>query len=182
MLANSLLSTRHPVDHSWFPKADKSLIVRDSPYNGVTNVSIHSSSNKQRDLESFARIQKKNEPFDNYNAVQGVVYTPMMIAYFSKENMAIVQNAIVAKVHQLTGKRIPYVDRYKLSECMVAQWEAYLPYDPSRAREDIIRLNEAVVARFVKNAKADVEFYIQGRERISTLPVNLFRPVLTKKT
>lgn len=180
MLANTLLSTRQPTSDNWFPKVDKSLIVRDSPYNGITNVAARTASNKERELETFMKIQQKNEPYDNYRSIEGVAYTPMMVAYFSKENMRIIQNAIVAEVFKLTGHRIPYVNSNKLGEVMTEQFKAMMPYDPAYAREDIVKLNNLVVPRFVNVAQQSIDFHLQSQERISTLPVNLFRPTLTK--
>lgn len=180
MLGNTLLSSKQTDSPHWFPKVDKSLIVRESTYNGITNVAARTPANKQREMEAFLRIQKKNEPFDNYRAMQGVQYTDMMLAYFSKENMRIVQNAICATIHQKYGKTIPYVNSVKLAERMEAQFEAMLPYDPKNAKKDIIRLNDAVVSQFVKIAERELEFHLDGQQRISTLPVNLFRPLATK--
>lgn len=163
-----------------FPEVDKSLVVRDSEYNGITDVASRTNTNKKRELESFMKIMQKNEPFDNYRSVQGLEYTPMMLAYFGKDNMRIVQNAIARGVFDETGKRIPYVNRYRLADTMFEEWEAKLPYNPRNATEDIRMLNDCVVQRWVPVAVKDVQFYMQGRERISTLPVNQFRPALTR--
>ena len=180
MLGNTLLSSKEPRSNNWFPKADKSLIVRESVYNGITNTAAPTPANKQRELEIFMRIQKKNEPFDNYKAFERVEYNSMMLAYFSKENMKIVQNAIGAEVYKRTRKIIPYVNSQKLAQCMTEEWSAMLPFDPRNAGQDIVTLNAAVVERFVKNAESNIQFHVQGQQRISTLPVNLFRPLATK--
>jgi hypothetical protein len=154
--------------------------VRQSEYNGITNLEGRTEENKQREWRQYQKINEKNTPFDNYNCLPGMEFNAMMLAYFGADNMRIIQNAIVAETQRRTGKLIPYVEKFRLGEVMKEEWEAALPYEPSTWKQSIVQLNNNVVSRYLKTIPGEIKFYEEGRKRISTLHVNLFRPMLTK--
>lgn len=188
-IGNSAATVPVPVPaqyDSFLGSAD--LVVRGAGgaaiYNGITNIAGRTRSNLARERTDFARIHARNQPFDAL-AVLGdhVEPTPMMRAFFSAENMRIIQNGICAEVYRLSAERqyiIPYQNASLVSERMRNEFLAGLPYGPhttaAAAREDIRRLNAHVIEGEAQSILRNISFQQFYKDQVSRLPVNEFAP------
>lgn len=167
----------------------ENLVVRGgggaATYNGITNIAGRTRSNLARERADFSRIHTRNQPFDALAVIgDHVEPTPMMRAFFSKENMRIIQNGICAEVYRLSGPDryiIPYQNASLVSERMRDEFLAGLPYDPRTAREDIRRLNSYVVEGEAKCILRNIAFQQHYKEQVSRMPVNEFEPENTSR-
>jgi len=155
------------------------LFVRMAPFNGVTDVVSASTENTARDRKSFLAIHRRNsKPVDQHALLTGVEPSPMSRAFFSKENVLLLQNAIGAEVYRQSGDKryiIPFQNPRVLGEHMHAAYESGAPYAPGHAREDIQALNDLIVREEVRVILRNIDFELFHRQRMSTLPVETER-------
>lgn len=133
--------------------------------------------------KAFEKLMRKNRATDYYNALMGEEeYTPMSVAYFSKENIQIIQNGIRANVHRLKNIIIPSPDVETIKRLMFYNYDKQRPFALGKEKEDIIKMNTAVIKAMVENIASNYEFTEFRNRRMSSLPVNLNYPTMTTST
>lgn len=98
--------------------------------------------------------------------------------YFSSANFQIVQNAIRKTVYDKTGEVIDPVSTDDLFMVMRAIYLQYGRNLPTQIREQIVELNDRVVAWCVPKIVGEVNMFKTYKKDISTLPTPMEHPVL----
>jgi hypothetical protein len=113
------------------------------------------------------------------DAIRGnLLATPLNTAFFSPENVEIIQNRIR---YQVWTKTKQVIDRQSSDDLLIVMRSMYYQYgknQPTRIKEQIEELNKIVADWAVPKILAEIDMYLYYRKDVSTLPVPLEHPVL----
>lgn len=105
--------------------------------------------------------------------------SPLNIAFFSKENKQIIQNAIKAGVYKSTGYLIDNQSDIALTIVMTSTYYTYAEHNEESIesiRNEIQMLNDIVANYSISNVTTNVLQYIKYKHDVSTLPIPLEHP------
>tara|TARA_B100000035_G_C21031982_1_gene568976 strand:- start:1459 stop:1950 length:492 start_codon:yes stop_codon:yes gene_type:complete len=145
-------------------------------YNGRIN--IMGQTNSPLDFQD--KIHVGDNSFNT--AVKGIQYdTILSKAFFSHENINIIQNGIRAGVYKMSNNTyivgIQDVDSLKM--IMRSIFLQNSTNSPNNIKEQIIALNNAVLDYSITQVYGEAKGYLKYKEDISTLPNPIARPVMT---
>lgn len=122
-------------------------------------------------------IHKNNNSF--YDALTGnFTDSPMSIAYFSKENIQIIQNAIRKGVYEKSNGRF-LIDNQSYDELKIIMRSTYLQNSvnqPDNCTQQIMALNRIVINYCVKTIYGEALGYLQYKKDASTMYTPIDRP------
>ena len=125
----------------------------------------------------------QNNASSDYNeALTGTLEcSTLSKAFFSKENMQIIQNSIRASVYKLSNNThiIDQQDSINLKIIMRAIFLQYTRSLSDNITNQIIDLNNIVVNHCVPKILTEIDAYIKYKNDVSTLVVPIDRPVQT---
>lgn len=106
--------------------------------------------------------------------------TPLTTAFFSPANRQILQNGIRATVYHMSNEQyvIEPVDPHALTQMMTSVYMQDARHNPATFREDLARMNDAVIALAARHCYGEAQSYLKYRNDIATLAVPLAHPVL----
>ena len=113
------------------------------------------------------------------DAIRGnLLATPLNTAFFSPENVEIIQNRIRYQVWEKT-KHV--IDRQSSDDLLIVMRSMYYQYGknrPDQIKEQIEELDKIVADWCVPKIIAEIDMYLYYRKDVSTLPVPLEHPML----
>jgi hypothetical protein len=122
------------------------------------------------------------QPSGYRDALQGnFIDTPLSLAFFSLDNIIILQNAIRRGVYE-KSKQQYLINNQSTDVLKVIMRSTFLQYSanmPDKITEQIKALNQIVVDYCVKQVYGEVQGYMQYLHDASTLVVPIERPVLS---
>ena len=154
-------------------------IVDISRYNGQVNII------KQPDPNAVFKMQEKiairNRATEYREALSGNNWEENTLskAFFSAENIQILQNAIRAGVHKMSGDRNIVVPPQNIDQLKIIMRSTYLQHaqhDMNAMREEIVKLNGLVLDYSIPMVYNEAMGYLRYLEDKSTLVVPLERP------
>ena len=146
--------------------------------NGRINVL---DSNIKHKSKLFKNI-KTNDCCNYPEALTGTLECSMLSkAFFSQENMQIIQNSIRSNVYKQSDNRyiIAQQDPTNLKIIMRAIYLQYTRNNPNDITKQITNLNNLVVSHCIPKIMGEIESYLKYKNDISTLVVPIDRPVQT---
>lgn len=145
-------------------------------YNGRVNI----MENTKSPLDFQDKVHVGDTSFNG--AVRGIHYdTNLSKAYFSHENIQIIQNGIRAGVFNMSNGAF-LIDNQDIDNLKMIMRSIYLQNSknlPYNIKEQIATLNNLVLDYAVPQIYGEAKGYIKYKEDISTLPVPIARPVMT---
>jgi hypothetical protein len=117
----------------------------------------------------------------NYNNATKYMHPPTLLStlFFSAENIEIIQNAIRAKVYEMSKKKYK-IDKQSYDQIKIIMRSIYLQYSKNfthSIREQIETLNQYVLDYSVPRVYNELISYMKYRDDISTLPVPQDNPI-----
>ena len=113
------------------------------------------------------------------DAIRGnLMATPLNTAFFSPDNLQIIQNNIRFQVWTKT-KHI--IDPQSSDDLLIVMRSMYYQYgknQPTRIKEQIEELNKIVTDWSISKIIPEIDMYLHYRKDVSTLPVPLEHPML----
>jgi len=147
-------------------------------YNG--RVDILQTPNPDAVYKMQERIAIKNKATSYCEALSGTWEdNPLSQAFFSAQNVQILQNAIRAGVYKMSGNKYvvgaPNIDTLKI--IMRSTYLQYAEHYPDNLREQIVRLNDVVLGYAIPATHNEAVGYEKYLEDQSTLVVPLTLPL-----
>jgi hypothetical protein len=122
----------------------------------------------------------KNEKTNYSNAVQ-YMFAPTLLsrAYFSMENIEIIQNSIRSSIYEKTEQKhiIDKQDYDQLKMIMRSIFLQHALHQNDDIRGQIVELNKRVTDYCVPQIYSELKAYLKYKEDISTLPVPMDNPI-----
>jgi hypothetical protein len=113
------------------------------------------------------------------DAIRGnLMATPLNTAFFSPDNLQIIQNQIRYKVWDKTKHTIDPQSSDDLLIVMRSMYYQYGKNRPDHIKEQIEELNKIVADWCVPKILAEIDMYLYYRKDVSKLPVPLEHPML----
>jgi hypothetical protein len=150
--------------------------MSNNKYNGRINIMGESKSA----LQFQDKIHVGDNSFNG--AVRGIQYDTLLSkAYFSHENIKIIQNGIRAGVHKMSNGTyiIGNQDIDSLKMIMRSIFLQNSTNSSSNIKEQIMYLNNLVLEYAIPQVYGEAKGYLKYKEDISTLPNPIARPVMT---
>lgn len=145
-------------------------------YNGRINIMGPTKS----PLDFQDKIQVGDNSFSG--AVRGIQYdTKLSKAYFSHDNINIIQNGIRAGVYTMSNNTY-IVGKQDVDSLKMIMRSIFLQNStntPNNIKEQIITLNNLVLNYAVSQVYGEAKGYLKYKEDISTLPNPIARPVMS---
>lgn len=116
------------------------------------------------------------------NATEGVwTSSPLSQAFFSQENMQIIQNGIRAGVYNKSNNQyiIGVQDYDSLKIVMRSVFLQNSTNKPTNIKEQIIELNKIVLNYCIQQVYGEAQGYMKYIDDVSTLPVPISHPVFS---
>lgn len=160
-------------------KTDTSTIIDTERYNGQINLF------KQPDPNAFFKMQErvaiKNKSTEYREALSGndLEANPLSNAFFSAENIQILQNGLRAGVYKQSGERKIVVPPQNTDQLKIIMRSVYLQYAEhhlNAIRDEITKLNYLVLDYAIPNVYNEAMGYLKYLEDKSTLVVPLNLP------
>ena len=127
----------------------------------------------------FDKIPTKSTCSTFHDAMTGNFQdTTLSLAFFSKENMQIVQNAIRAGVYEISNKQY-IIDNQNCDTLKIIMRSVFLQSavnQPNNISEQIQALNNIVVEYCVKHLYSEAQAYINYKRDVSTMYTPMDRP------
>lgn len=122
----------------------------------------------------------KNEKSNYSNAVQ-YMFTPTLLstAYFSSENVEIIQNAIRADIYKKTNEKY-IIDKQNYDQLKIIMRSIFLQqakHQDTHIREQIEELNKHVLDYCVPYVFSELNAYLKYKRDISTLAMPMENPI-----
>jgi len=151
-----------------------------------------SSSNGRVDVNSSSQTQNLFALYDKIPSSQCSTYrdalegqwdnTQLSLAYFSKENVQIIQNGIRAGVYNKSNSQyiIPPQNCDTLKIIMRGIYLQYAANKPTHISEQISQLNNMVLNYCIPQAYSEAKGYMKYLRDVGTLVVPIAHPILAK--
>jgi hypothetical protein len=143
-------------------------------------VDIVTPENPDARFQMFERTAQKNKATDFYNALQGNLQdSTLSLAFFSKENVQIIQNGVRAGVYEKSEKKfvIPPPNIDSLHIIMRSTFLQYSENSDINITGQIQKLNKIVIDYTVKELYSASVFHLNYLQDQSNLPVPLEQPL-----
>jgi hypothetical protein len=152
-------------------------IVQDPRMNGRVNLIEPEDPTIQFKMQE--RIVLKNKSSEYRDALTGELEcTPLSNAYFSAENVQIIQNGLRAGVYAKSGNQFVIAPQ-NVDTLKVIMRSTFLQYAEHKKEDvpgQIAKLNDIVLGYAIHNVYNEAVSYIKYREDQSTIAVPLERP------
>lgn len=148
-----------------------------SNYNGRINIIDNNNNNNNKIFNV-----KSNECSSYDEALTGTLEcSKLSKAFFSKENMQIIQNSIRANVYRISNNKhvIGQQDSTNLKIIMRAIFLQYTRSFSTNITKQISDLNNIVVNHCVPKILTEIDAYLKYKNDVSTLVVPIDRPIQT---
>lgn len=127
----------------------------------------------------FDKIPLNNEASSFHDAMTGNFQdSTLSNAYFSKENMQIIQNAIRAGVYEVSNQQY-IIDNQNTDTLKIIMRSVFLQSStnlPNKITEQIQSLNDLVVKYCIKQIYSEAQSYINYKRDVSTMYTPIDRP------
>ncbi len=127
----------------------------------------------------FDKIPVNSECSTFHDAMTGNFQdSTLSIAFFSKENMQIIQNAIRAGVYEMSNQQY-IIDSQNCDTLKIIMRSVFLQSStnlPNRIAEQIQSLNDLVVQYCIKQIYSEAQSYINYKRDVSTMYTPIDRP------
>jgi len=127
----------------------------------------------------FDKIPVNSECSTFHDAMTGNFQdSTLSIAFFSKENMQIIQNAIRAGVYEMSNQQY-VIDSQNCDTLKIIMRSVFLQSStnlPNRIAEQIQSLNDLVVKYCIKQIYSEAQSYINYKRDVSTMYTPIDRP------
>ena len=127
----------------------------------------------------FDKIPTKSDSSTFHDAMTGNFQdSTLSIAFFSKENMQIIQNAIRAGVYEMSNQQY-VIDSQNCDTLKIIMRSVFLQSStnlPNRIAEQIQSLNDLVVKYCIKQIYSEAQSYINYKRDVSTMYTPIDRP------
>ena len=121
----------------------------------------------------------KNEKTNYSNAVSNIYSSTLLsTAYFSMENIEIIQNAIRAEIYKKTNNKY-IIDKQDYDEIKIIMKSIFLQYalhQDSNIKEQIASLNKLVLDYCIPKVYSELISYLKYKHDISTLATPMDNP------
>lgn len=109
--------------------------------------------------------------------------TPLSLAYFSQQNIQIIQNGIRAGVYRKSNEQyvIAPVNCDVLKVVMRSVFMQHAANKPTNIPKQIAELNQMVLDYCIFNAYSEAQGYLKYLQDVSTLPAPLSTPVVERQ-
>ena len=147
-----------------------------SNYNGRINIIDKNNNNNK-----IFNVQDNVSSSYNEALTGTLECSTLSKAFFSKENMQIIQNSIRANVYKLSNNT-HIIDQQDSTNLKIIMRAIFLQYTRSLSdniTNQIIDLNNIVVNHCVPKILTEIDAYIKYKNDVSTLVVPIDRPVQT---
>ena len=147
-----------------------------SNYNGRINIIDKNNNNNK-----IFNVQDNVSSSYNEALTGTLECSTLSKAFFSKENMQIIQNSIRANVYKLSNNT-HIIDQQDSTNLKIIMRGIFLQYTRSLSNNitnQIIDLNNIVVNHCVPKILTEIDAYIKYKNDVSTLVVPMDRPVQT---
>jgi hypothetical protein len=128
----------------------------------------------------FDKIPTKNECSTFHEAMTGNFQdSTLSMAFFSKENMQIIQNGIRAGVYEISNHQY-IIDNQNCDSLKIIMRSVFLQSStnqPTQITEQIQSLNDLVITYCVKQIYSEAQGYINYKRDVSTMYTPIDRPV-----
>lgn len=107
--------------------------------------------------------------------------TPVSRAFFSPENMTLLQNAIRRDIYEKSGPKQWVIEAQDIDELKIVMRSLYLQYGQNRpdgVAQQVQDLNRTVLDWIVPRVLSEVQYYFYYLNDISHMPVPIERPML----
>jgi hypothetical protein len=153
-------------------------ILSSDKYNGRVNIAL--PEDKDARFKMFERINSRNQSNSYYEALTGNwEWNPLANAFFSAENMQIIQNGIKAGVYSLSEKKlvVPNQNTDTLKIIMRSTYLQYAEHYPNAIAEQVERLNNIVLEYAIPSVYNEAIGYMKYVQDQSTLVLPMERPL-----
>jgi hypothetical protein len=171
---------------SWDPNvgADRASILNYEQYNGRIHLLDDSDPNVR--FQMAEKVAVKNKATEYRDAITGLHETNVLAsAYFSQENVQILQNGLRAGVYDMSNRKIVIppqnVDNLKVIMRSIYLQYAKHPKETSGVTEEVARLNQYVLDYAVKAVYNEAQGYMNYCRDQSTLAMPMERPQQTDR-
>ena len=127
----------------------------------------------------FDKIPLNNEASSFHDAMTGNFQdSTLSNAYFSKENMQIIQNAIRAGVYEVSNQQY-IIDNQNTDTLKIIMRSVFLQSStnlPNKITEQIQSLNDLVIKYCIKQIYSEAQSYINYKRDVSTMYKPIDRP------
>jgi hypothetical protein len=150
-----------------------------SNYNGRIDLKTPNTSNLFSMYDKISTSKKKCKTFRNPTG--GLwIDTPLSNAYFSEQNMIIIQNGIRAGVYEMSNSQylIGYQDCDYLKIVMRSIFLQYCSNKPTQITEQIAALNQMVLNYCIAQVYSEAQGYLKYLDDVSTLAMPIAHPIL----
>ena len=128
----------------------------------------------------FDKIPTKSTCSTFHDAMTGNFQdTTLSLAFFSKDNMQIVQNAIRAGVYEISNKQY-IIDNQNCDNLKIIMRSVFLQSStnsPNQITQQIQELNDLVVTYCVKQIYSEAQGYITYKRDVSTMYTPIDHPI-----
>ena len=149
-------------------------------YNGRVNIVTPDTKTQ---FALYDKIPVKVDAFQD--ALQGNVYnTQLSDAYFSRENIQIIQNALKKGVYDKSNGNI-VIDNQSEDKIVSVMRSMYLQHSKNlntNIREQITELNKHVLNFCVPNVYSEAVAYLKYKQDASTMHMPMNAPLYSSKT
>jgi hypothetical protein len=107
--------------------------------------------------------------------------TPVSMAFFSPENMTLLQNATRREIYEKSGPKQWVIEAQDIDELKIIMRSIYLQYGQNRPdgiNQQVQDLNRTVLDWIVPRVLSEVQYYFYYLNDISHMPVPIERPML----
>jgi len=166
-------------DYSHYNSAQTSILYDSMKYNGRVNT-LEINENPDARFEMYEKIAVKNKATEYRDPLKNDFEdNALSQAFFSKENIQMVQNGLRAGVYKLSGPKQLVISPQNidvLKTIMRHMFLQYAQFHPDNIPGQIERLNEAVWEYAVPNVYAEAMGYLKYLQDSSSLVVPLELP------
>ena len=128
----------------------------------------------------FDKIPLNNEASSFHDAMTGNFQdSTLSNAYFSKENMQIIQNAIRAGVYEVSNQQY-IIDNQNTDTLKIIMRSVFLQSStnlPNNITQQIEALNDLVIKYCIKQIYSEAQSYINYKRDVSTMYKPIDRPI-----
>ena len=150
--------------------------------NGRINILTHDKNNTMFKMHDTIPINSKKE--DYRDSMIGNWYnTALSDAFFSKENIQIIQNGIRKGVYELSNKQFIICEQNE-DELKIIMRSIFLQYSanqPNNISQQIAQLNNTVLEYCIQQVYSEAQGYMKYINDASTLVVPISHPVMASE-
>jgi hypothetical protein len=153
------------------------ILSNESDDRGYTIEGSHNQSHEQQPMTPRKPLSSVVSPGVKSVILKHLEWTPLATAYFSPRNIQIIQNALRAEVHAITGKVIAQQDEFVLLAIMQSTYLQFCANDPRNVKEQISWLNSLVIKQSVNQISEAIDMDAYYLSTAFSIPEPIDRPI-----